>query len=311
MSAAEASIPETRMTSNKTEPIPSIKDSILKVIARIRQTAQGRSTTELPTAEFSHALNSVGEIFVDLLLQRERKGPWWLGDDGQWLDCVIKSSGKRCSRNFVRGHSPDWEWFPQAASRLADPMTGPDHVVNVSIPALSLSTHVALEQKLRFGTKQDAFASSATYVKHLVAGLHYPLPCKKEFDVDSYCHDLLEATKTLIRKTKKDGRLAYSGSVPHVCFVSLSSSPHKIYVQERPGGLVTECDFVGFLPPTVDQVAFVADTAHRKIVKRAKVRLWLGLDSLLEECEPDEVDAAWGAAIAGLSSSIRNPKWAV
>jgi hypothetical protein len=89
------------------------------------------------------------------------------------------------------------------------------------------------------------------------------------------------------------------------------SSPHKINVQEKPDGLVTECDFVGFLPPTVDQLAFAADTAQRKIVQRARVRLWLGLDSLLERCEPDEVEAAWEAAIAGLNSSIRNPKWAV
>jgi hypothetical protein len=190
-------------------------------------------------------------------------------------------------------------------------MTGPDHVVTASIAALSLSAHVALEQKLRFGTKQDAFANSATYVKHLVAGLNYPLPCKKDFDVESYCHGLMEATKALICKTKKDGKLAYSGSVPHVCFVSIGSSPHRINVQEKPNGPVTECDFVGFLPPTVDQAAFATDTAQRKIVQRAKVRLWLGLDSLLERCESHEVEAAWEAAIAGLNSSIRYPKWTV
>lgn len=299
------------MTAEKADVVPSIKDSILQVLSRIKRTAQSRSTTELPTAEFSNALNSVGETFVDLLLKNERKGPWWLDDDGKWLDCVIKSSGKRCPRNFVRGRSTDWEWFPQEASRLADPMTGPDHVVTASIPARSLSTYVALEQKLRFGTKQDAFASSATYVKHLVAGLNYPLPSKKDFDADSYCHGLMEATKALICKTKKDGKLAYSGSVPHVCFVSIGSSPYGINVQEKPDGLVTECKYVGFLPPTVDQAAFATDTAQRKIVQHAKVRLWLGLDSLLERCEGHEVDAAWEAAIAGLSSSIRNPKWTV
>src|SRR5689334_22341567 len=136
-----------------------IKESILRVIRRIRETAQSNRPTELPTAEFSNALNSVGEVFVDCLLQKERQGPWWLGDDGQWLDCNVKSSGLLNPRNFVRGHSAHWEWFPGEATRLADPMTGPDHVVTASVPAISLSTHVALEQKLRFSTKQDAFAS--------------------------------------------------------------------------------------------------------------------------------------------------------
>jgi len=64
----------------------------------------------------------------------------------------------------------------------------------------------------------------------LVAGLDYPLPGKKDFDVDAYCHGLMEATKALICKTKKDGTLVYSGSVPHVYFVSIGSAPHKINV---------------------------------------------------------------------------------
>lgn len=82
------------MTANIDEQIPPIKNSILEVLGHIRRTAQGRST-ELPTAEFSHALNAVGEILVDLLLQKERKGPWWLGNDGEWLECIIKRSGRR------------------------------------------------------------------------------------------------------------------------------------------------------------------------------------------------------------------------
>lgn len=289
--------------------VPSIKESILNVIDRIRRTAQTRRITELPTAEFSNALNSVGETFVDILLQKERKGYWWLDDDGKWLECSIKSSGKRCPRNFIRGNSEDWVWFPEAASRLADPMTGPDHVVKVSVPVLSLSTHCVLEQKLRFGTKQDAFASSTTYVKHLLAGLKYPLPGNHEFDVDSYCHGLMEASRAFICKTKNDGRLAYSGSVPHVCFVSVGSMPYTIKVQEKPSGPITECDCVGFLSPAVNKAAFEKDTPHRKIVQRAKVRIWIGLDSLLEQCEVSEVENAWEASISGLTSGIRNPKW--
>lgn len=296
------------MTKNENE-ITKVKDSILGVLRRIRRTATGRSATELPQSEFSNALNAVGEVFVDLLLQKERTGPWWFGDDGVWHECTIKSIGKRRYRNFARGNSTEWDWFPQTASRLADAMTGPDHVVTASVPSLSLSTNVVLEQKLRFSTKKDAFASSSTYAGHLVAGLDYPLPSRKAFDVDKYCHGLLEATKAIICKTKKDGRLAYSGSVPHVCFVSIGSSPFKINVKEQPDGPVTECEFVGFLSPCVDQSSFESETANRQVVLYAKVRLWLGLDSLLEQCDVDEVQTAWDAAISGLSECINKPKW--
>lgn len=305
------STPDEKMTTDTAKQVPPIRDSIVQVISRIRRTAKSRSPTELPTAQFSNALNSVGELFVDLLLQKERRGQWWLGDDGQWLECTITSSGKRCQRNFIRGHSADWKWFPQTASRLADPMTGPDHVVTATIPSLSLSTHVALEQKLRFGTKQDAFASSSTYVKHLLAGLDCPLPSKSDLCFDSYYNGLTEATKALICKTKKDGRLAYSGSVPHVCLVSIGSSPHKVIVQEKPNGTTTECDFVGFLAPAIHHAAFAVDSPHNKIVQRARVRLWLGLDSLLEQCDSGEVEVAWATAIDGLSASIRYPNWTI
>ncbi len=85
--------------------------------------------------------------------------------------------------------------------------------------------------------------------------------------------------------------------------------PHKINVQEQPSGSITECDFVGFLSPCVDHSSFAHATAQRQVVLRARVRLWFGLDELLERCEPDEVQAAWDSAIAGLSECIRNPTW--
>jgi hypothetical protein len=287
----------------------SFRSCLLLVLSRIRQTAQSRKVSELPTAEFSNALNTVGEYFVHLLLNRERKGQWWLGDNGEFVECKLKNTGSRNRRNFVRGQSAEWAWFPQSASRLADPMTQPDHLVTLEVPSLSLTANVALEQKLRFGTPQDAFANSATYVKHLLAGLTYPLPDRNEFNVDSYCHGLLEAAKAFICKIKRDGKFAYSGSVPHVCFVSVGSSPNTIVVQEKLGGATTVCNFVGFLPPCVNTVAFTKNTPYRQLVLRAKVRLWMGLDSLLEQCNDEEVELAWTTAIDSLTTSIRNPKW--
>jgi len=44
-------------------------------------------------------------------------------------------------------------------------------------------------------------------------------------------------------------------------------------------------------------------------VERARVRLWLGLDSLLEQCDSNDVETAWNTAITGLSESIRKPNW--
>lgn len=45
-------------------------------LARIRQAAIGRGKTELPTADFSNALNSVWERLIYLLLQNEYTGNW-------------------------------------------------------------------------------------------------------------------------------------------------------------------------------------------------------------------------------------------
>ena len=297
------------MPSENNGQLVGIQDTILKTLSRIRTTARGRKGTELPSAEFSNAINAVGEQFVDSLLQVERMGEWWLDESGQWQTCAIKRVGQRAPCSFLRGDSAEWAWFPQTASRLADPMTGPDHVVHVVVPTLKLSSHVALEQKLRFGTRRDAFADSSTYLKHLLAGLEYPRPSKKEFQIGSYCDGLLESAKALLCKTKGDGSLSYSGSVPHVCFVSVCTPPNRIVVADKLGNQKVQCDSVGFLSPCIQEDSFAVDCPALSIVQRAKVRLWIGLDSLLEKCDAEEVDAAWNKAIESLSQSIRNPQW--
>lgn len=260
-------------------------------------------------AEFSNAINSVGEQFVDALLRVERKGKWWLDDEGQWRECVVSRLGPRSPKTFARGNSPEWAWFPQTASRLADPMTGPDHVVVVTVPSLRLSTKVALEQKLRFGSRQDAFADSATYLKHLLARLKYRRPNRKDFNIDSYCNGLLDATKAMLCNTKKDGTLSHSGSVPQVCLASVLTLPNKIFVFDKATTTTIGCDCVGFLPPAVNTAALSNDCPARAIIQRAKVRLWLGLDSLLQQCSEQEVGTAWCEAIGKLTEAIHEPKW--
>lgn len=307
----------TPTTTKDDEAVATIRDSIQKVMSRIRETARSRKATKLPSAEFSLAVNAVGECFVDLLLQKERKGNWWLTDNGEWVECCVKSNGMRIPRNFLRGQSSEWKWFPQSQEirHLADRMTGPDHLIVATVGSLNLTANIVLEQKLRFGTKQDAFADASTYVKHLLDGVKgddrkkLPKPRTPQDVTESYFEKLLGATKSVLLKTKGEGVLAHSGSVPHVCFVSLQTPPHKIFVCDREYRSTTECDFVGFLAPTVNDTAFAADSVNRRIIERAKVRLWIGLDSLLEQCDCKEVEAAWTTAIDGLSASVRNPKW--
>lgn len=287
----------------------TIRESIQEVLSRIRRTAARRGKTDLPTADFSNALNAIGENFVDLLFSIERRGQWWLDEQGQFHDCIVRRVGDRYPRNFARGVSPEWNWYPEAATRLADPMTGPDHVVSVSVPSLEIDGSVCLEQKLRFGTRRDAFAGASTYLKHLLHRLDFPRPSKKEFKLDSYFNGLLEAAKAVLCRTKKDGRLAYSGSVPQVCFVSTGLQPNKVFVPDKAGVSNVECDYVGFLAPTIDSDELTRNLPAAKIMQRAKVRLWIGLDSLIEGCTNEEVEGAWSTAVAQLTEDVRNPSW--
>lgn len=296
--------------TDETAKNAAIRKSLQIVLSRIRLTAarQGKET-ELPTADFSNALNAIGENFIDLLLATERRGQWWLDETGQFHDCIVHRMGDRSPRNFVRGVSPEWNWYPKAASRLADPMTGPDHVVSVSVPSLEIDGKVCLEQKLRFGSRGDAFAGATTYLKHLLHRLNCPRPSEKEFDLDSYCNGLLEAAKAVLCRTKKDGALAYSGSVPQVCFVSIGLKPNKVVVTDKAGISKVECEYVGFLAPTINTSEFVTNSPALRIVQRANVRLWIGLDSLLEACTNEEVEGAWSTAVAQLTEDVRSPSW--
>lgn len=287
----------------------TIRDSIQAALARIRQTAATRGSTELPTAKFSNAVNAVGENFVDLLLHAKRQGNWWFDEEGKFHECIVSRMGDRSPRNFSRGVSPEWNWFPPKASRLADPMTGPDHVVSVSVPSLELTGSVCLEQKLRFGTPGDAFAGATTYLKHLLHRLDCPRPTTQEFHLDSYFNGLLEAAKAVLCKTKKDGTLAYSGSVPQVCLVSTGLPPNKVLVSAKSGGSTVECEYVGFLAPTINRSELEKQIPAVRVVQRAKVRLWMGLDSLLEKCTVEEVEKAWSTAVARLTEDVCNPNW--
>lgn len=286
-----------------------VRQSIQNVLSRIRRTATSRSKTELPTANFSNALNAIGENFIDLLLATERQGQWWLDETGQLHDCIIRRVGNRSPRNFVRGDSPEWNWYPEAASRLADPMTGPDHVVSVSVPSLNLSGTVCLEQKLRFGTPSDAFAGASTYLKHLLHRLGCRRPSSAEFHLDSYFNGLLEAAKAVLCRTTKHGKLAYSGSVPQVCFVSIALQPNKVIVTDKTGVSKVECEYIGFLAPTINSNDLASASPALRIVQRAKVKLWIGLDSLLEACTNEEVEAAWFTAVGQLTEDICDPSW--
>ncbi len=287
----------------------TIRSAILSVLSRIQRTAAQPGKTELPTADFSNALNAVGENFVDLLLNEERRGLWWLDEDGSFHECIVSRPGARFPRNFSRGVSHEWSWFPAEANRLADPMTGPDHVISVNVPSLNVTCSVCLEQKLRFGTPGDAYAGASTYLKHLLHRLGYPRPATKEFHLESYCNGLLEAAKAVLCRTRKDGTLAYSGSVPQVCMVSTGLAPKTVVVTDRSGSARVECEYVGFLAPTINRSELESGSPAVRVIQRAKVSLWIGLDSLLECCTAEEVEKAWSTSVSRLTEDVCNPTW--
>lgn len=295
------------MTDTKL-PDVSVRDSILAVLARIRQSAIGQGKTKLPTAEFSRALNSVGERFIDLLLQNECTGNWWLGENGEWLQCTVRSTGRRVTRHFYSGDTPETQLL-STSKHIADPLTGPDHIVSVFVPSLNLNSNVVLEQKLRFSTRQDAFADSGTYLKHLLYKSRYTSPKECDFDPDSYCNGLLTSLVNVMGTTM--GRVGFIGTVPQVCFLLVSTPPNKIIIGDKESKKITKCDFVGFLPPIVATESFMKNSPASEIIRRAKVRLWIGLDSLLNVCEASEVEAAWNIAIKELSTDLHNPKWRI
>jgi len=292
----------------------SVKASILSVLQRIRAKPSCR---KLLSPDFSLALNAVGEPFVDLLLQRERKGRWWLTDDGEWHECSIRTVGRRVPRNFLPGPSSEWGWFPatKEVRHIADRLTGPDHVVTATVHSLKLSVQVVLEQKLRFGKNDDVLATAATYVKHLRHGVKgkdtkpFPMPGEPSKVDQDFIDRLLEGTKNVLLREKKKGVLSHSGSVPQVCFVSVQTPPHKVFVCDKEYKDTLACEAVGFLAPIVNHGAFADDSVSRRIVQQARVRLWLDLESLLVQCEAKEVEEAWCSAIEGLSASVRKPKW--
>ena len=289
------------MTDAK-QPSGSIKASILAVLTHIRETATKPGKTQLPTAAFSNALNSVGERLVDLLLEKERTGDWWLSEEGDWLRCTVQRTEPRVTRHFYSE-----ETLLPTSKHLADPMTGPDHLVWVSVPARDISSNVVLEQKLRFGTRQDAFADSGTYLKHLLYKLDHNAPTETDLDPESYCKKLFASLENRIGTTT--GRIGASGTVPQVCFWSIHSPLNKIIVGDKEPRKVTQCDFVGFLPPIVNTASFKKKSPAVEVIRRAKVQLWLGLDSLLAVCEESEVEKAWDVAVKELSTALHNPTW--
>ena len=285
-----------------------VRPSLIAVFQTIRQSAKARKTI-LPTRSFSDALNAVGEQFVDALLEKPRGGGWWLEPNRAWHECVVQRCGKRReSRVFCRGSHESWGWLPKEATRLADPMTGPDHVVSVKIPSFGREERVVLEQKLRLGSPQDAIANSRTYLKHLLHKSGHKLPTRSDsIDLESYCEGLFQAVKDVLLKRKR-GALTYSGKVPQVVYASVFTEPNMIYLSDSAEGQIA-CTYAGFLAPIIDQKQVASMDPCSQILQRSAVRLWIGLDELLSCCQDGEVETAWTESVQRLTESIINPQW--
>jgi hypothetical protein len=285
-----------------------VRQSLLAVLDRIKQPGK----TELPDSSFSAALNAVGERFIDCLLGKARTGEWWLEADGRWHECTIQRWGEnREPRVFLPANHPSWEcWFPKTATRLADPLTGPDHVVSVQVASRSQPLTVVLEKKLRLSKRQDAIATPRTYVSHLRAK---PLDYRKleradHQKLDDYCAGLLNAIRLVLTPKRIRGAICYAGKVPHVVYASALTAPNLIHVSDSKLG-VHACSHAGFLAPVIDRRQFTDTNPYAGIVRRSAVHLWLGLDELLQQCKDAEVEAAWNDTLTWLTESVCNPQW--
>lgn len=286
-----------------------VRRSLLTVLDRIKRS---RSKTELPVSAFSEALNAVGERFIDCLLGSPRTGKWWLAPDEQWHECTIRRLGERReARTFLPADHPSWQtWFPKTATRLADALTGPDHLVSAEIPSLNQTVTVVLEQKLRLSTRQNAIATGRTYFAHLRAKpLKYQdLKKADHANLDKYCAGLLDAIRLLLTPVQKGAAFFYSGKVPHVVYASILTEPNLIHVSDVKDGMIT-CRDAGFLAPIIDRTHFTSDNPYARIVRRSAVHLWVGLDDLLKCCGDEEVEAAWNSTLTWLTETICNPLW--
>jgi len=75
-------------------------------------------------------------------------------------------------------------------------------------------------------------------------------------------------------------------------FYTIALQPNKVVVTDKTGVSKVECEYVGFLAPIINLNDLASDSPAIRIVQRAKVRLWIGVDSLLEACTNEEVDEA-------------------
>lgn len=300
---------DNRNQGGKLPVMCRVRQSLLTALSRIKRSS---AKTELPDSSFSEALNAVGERFVDCLIGKPRTGEWWLAPDGCWQECTIQRLGERReARVFLPADHPSWEsWFPKGATRLADALTGPDHLVSALIPSLGQSVTVVLEQKLRLSKRQDAIATGRTYLSHLRAKpLKYRnLQRTDHMNLDKYCADLLDAVRLLLTPVPRGGMLCYSGKVPHVVFASVLTDPKLIHVSDSKTGVIT-CRDAGFLAPIIDRRAFANSNPYAQIVRRSAVHLWVGLDDLLQCCDDEEVEVAWNATLTWLTDTICNPLW--
>jgi len=201
---------------------------------------------------------------------------------------------------------PTWDWIPANAQPFADALTGPDHVVRVTLPN-SAEHLVVLEQKMRFG-KDSAIAGPATYLRHLKHKTAFRCPDVRE-DVDGYLTEL----NTQIQKKMfagNNGEKVYRGTVPQVCMTSLLSQPSRILIKMADKKDLVVCQSVGFLSPVRRDLSFLQqDNFYLKLVRQLRVRLWIGLDSLLRKCTDQQVQSAWNKALKSHEDALYNAQW--
>lgn len=302
-------------SGGETKPFHVEGSEVLK--DRLLGTLEALRGGSYPKAHFSQALNGLlGEHFIQHLLRdAPATGNFWIDESGNRTRCTIWIERTLKRRfHFVPGATSAWSWYGRSV--IGDPMSTPDHIVTVKLADNTMRL-AALEQKFRF-TLADANATPAKYMKHLLVGLSN-LPSRKDnTDVDGYCAALVEALKRYVKPIRAEGDDAgsaddvFPGSVPQLAFLSMALEHGSIQFSEErsreSGASRLTVDTLGFLTPLVGKTPFV-DDLNRKVVARARVHLWVGLDELLRCYSAKQVEDAANKALGEYWNALVNPDW--
>jgi len=254
---------------------------------------------------FSAALNAFGEMFVNNLLKESLEGRWWYDfEKEKFKNCkiIIKNESSTKKYRFIWNdilENPE-EFDAERVKRveailkkdelaIGDGNTNPDHIITVETDEGEYKCMT--EQKLRFSPK-DISASPETIKQYV-----YPEKFEEKQNLKIILKDHLDPTKNPKGKTLQ---VAFYSMLS---YNAVTLSPKKSKDQKSEG--LVQCGYLGFLAPSIKEEKFKENNTIKKNCKEANLKLWIGLDSILEKSSDDYVSKAWTDAYISLLQKLK------